>query len=346
MTPITRLRKKYPHLTPPFAGGGRMIRPAGLDEETGAIHEAPMYEGDDDADVSDVFPSDVMPPIMRMPISGGNTPNPVYTDPANAALSEPMTRPRRVGPRDVLADESQYLSDLQSGMTSQNPIVRKPSKLQTALGFAASFLQGGLPGAAQYGIQRFNPGTYQNAEIGATEDRIGQEMQRRKLQNQMENDQSMRTYRGAQAEKMSRVAPEPGFTLGDTRYGAQGDVIARNPRDARAPLIRERTNKDGSKSTLMSADNGETWAEVDALGSAAPERPYTLGRYQTRHRPDGSVVGGGTAPIVRRSSGGGKRRSSSGGSKGLSRNVESQIRDAAKARGLDADEAIRRARSR
>lgn len=82
------------------------------------------------------------------------------------------------------------------------------------------------------------------------------------------------------------------------------------------------------------------------LEKPKPEAPYTLGRYQVRHNPDGTVVGGvGAQPATMRSRGGRRSRGTSRSS-GLSPDIESQIRAAATERGLDPDRAVRRARQR
>lgn len=68
-------------------------------------------------------------------------------------------------------------------------------------------------------------------------------------------------------QELLRQAKAAGILLPNS-YGKQPKAATE-----RAPLIRERTNADGSKSTLQSVDNGKTWAEVPDLASAAPPRP-------------------------------------------------------------------------
>lgn len=148
------------------------------------------------------------------------------------------------------------------------------------------FLQHGLPGAAASGIgYEMDQPTRNRMAVGQdmaqTQQRVSQAVAMRNQQNDWSNDESQRAYRDAQSYRVMNPV-RPGFNLSpgqhrveiDPKTGQPIDVANLPDRPTRDtphnPLLRERVNQDGSKTTLQSDDYGKTWKEAPGLESAAP----------------------------------------------------------------------------
>lgn len=130
---------------------------------------------------------------------------------------------------------------------------------------------------------------WKERELGRADERVGQ----------LENESAKEAQIGniaAQAEERKRIKPRTRSSRvltadeGELKKGTKiatefnpetdkyddvaGTVLdLPNEPSVKAPLLRERTNADGSKATLKSTDNGETWTEIKDLGDAPPRVP-------------------------------------------------------------------------
>lgn len=291
-------------------------------------------------------------------------------------------KPVRAIGEDPLAADMELLRAQES---YKAPRSTKDTILQGIFGFLGGGLPGAAANVLRYQLDEpYRRSVAIGDEIQNTKERIQQGLITRKSENDWLNDQSERDYRAAQTYRLRHpIEKDEGFTLGDTRYDSKGNVIVRNPKavepegpvfrnvgndlirltDGKPELIYRAPREDTASFTNSQIDQNiaEAQAELQRMGQSPPTQidvmkrdPWTgeevitketnpaytewanryrkltddIRQWRAQKKPTRSETRGPqmTRPAPRVS--------------------EQQIRDAAKAKGLDPEQAVRRARSR
>lgn len=233
-------------------------------------------------------------------------PEPVPPNFNSGAISDTINLPplstadmARVGgrpSRGYAANEEDYNQGLQAYEPRQGRSLGRTLK-EAALGF----IEHGLPGAiGSAATELLDPNLrerqWRNRELDRSDARIDRSTQQRHAGLQENLIRSQIAENQAQANRVPASAGDwfqldtDGDGIPDTEeyrpktIGSRRNVY-KTPRAERQPILKERVNADGTKSTLKSDDNGSTWTEVpDLLSQPSPKEDtsgFTNGQIQT-----------------------------------------------------------------
>src|SRR5882724_3003779 len=290
MSVITRLRKARPYLTAPF-NDEEENAPLSPDRMSG-IPSTPIVNQPDQPPVQ---PRTPRPQLMQSQTA--DTPAVPDLTPTDFYQGNRNIRPKM---DTTIRDPQARLTDYESNLINYEPQKEGAGKIigRAALGF----ISGGIPGAAYTAghdllDRKALDRNWQQGQIQNTEGMIGRLNTERRagLQDQLIESETAKNR--AEANRTPAISQSRHkITVPDDRYKQFGinandkvwadvngapvmqdnqPVLAdrATSKPAKEPIFKERLNQDGTKSTLQSVDNGETWTEVPLLGSAAPPQP-------------------------------------------------------------------------